>query len=302
MKTIDLRKQRYNTCKKPDGLKFHNYICNQKEGYINEFLLFKDVEHLMSIDDIHPDELYHPYTEHNEEAWTFGESLLNLKNTKKQLTSGLPSKYQRQILSEIRLELTQIKPVQDNLRLATMKRARTKYSDYGDDLDINRLMCGSPEHWTQRDRRKVDDAVKIHYHYGLSCGNKETEFAKLAALTIVATELLQRMGKSVEIIGIHSLDRRNGLIQGVLFPIKKADEPLNVTKLASLGCPGLLRHYTFKAIANYIEDNKDHQGAATKLSEYDRKHLGIDYMIEKQWIDGNESTFLEDIFKKETSN
>ena len=162
-------------------------------------------------------------------------------------------------------------------------------------------MCGSPEHWSQPDRRKVDDAVKLHYHFGLACGNDEEEFAKLASLTIVATELLQRMGKSVEIIAIHALARDN-YREGVIFTIKKADEPLNVTKLASLGCPGLLRHYAFKAIANCIENNKDDQGNAIKLSKYDRKHLGINYMIEKQWLDGKEETFLEDLFKKETSN
>lgn len=302
MKTIDLRKKRYNTCDKPEGIKFHNYRKEKNVGELNEFIIFQSVEHLMTIDDINRNTLYFPYEKHRDKSWTFGRTLRTLKDTKEQLTSGIPTKYQTERLSQIRKQLTQIKDVQDNLRLATMKRSRTKFADYGDDLDINRLMCGSPEHWTQRDRRKVDDAVKLHYHFGLSCGNDEDEFAKLASLTIVATELLQRMGKSVEIIAIHSLRRGSDIREGILFPIKKADEPLNVTKLASLGCPGLLRHYTFKAIANCIEDNSDDQGKADKLSDYDRKQLGINYMIEKQWIDGKEKSFLSDLFKNETSN
>ena len=284
----------------PEFVSFLNWEDTSEEGEMltHEFAVFKDVKHLLDGMDGIKNKYNHGV---DDPSWTHGE-LGTRERTKHSVYYAKPTEKTIAKVKELRTELTNIKAVKDNFKIATNKRSKIRFDNHGDELDINRLMCGAPDYWSIKANSKVEPAIKLFLNLTLSCGNSEENFQRLAALTAVAAELLQRMGKNVEIKCIAPIRKRDDeriLRHGVIFTVKRAEEPIDIYKIASLGCPGLFRDYIFRAIGNCIEDNGNDMGSSEKLSEDHRQELGIDYMIEQQWINGKEALFVEDIFSQE---
>jgi hypothetical protein len=278
----------------PPGVLFHRW--KDSKEYQCEFAIFQDMNHLVEGVDHYIETKQFKYIEKRDhDTWVHG-ALKNINGTKHALNTITPHDNILRILKQTRARLSQCNSLKNTMRNATEKRASIKFKDHGDELDMGRLMSGSPEHWSLKHKNVNGEAIKLHINIGMSAGNGDDEFANIVAVTIVAAELLQRMGKSVEIIAItnHEL---SGSRHGLMFKVKKAHEPLNISKIAILGSTGLFRHYGFHVVGNCIEDNGNYMGNAQRLSEEHLEALDIKYLISKDWNNGKESEFLSKIFK-----
>ena len=88
---------------------------------------------------------------------------------------------------------------------------------------------------------------------------------------------------------------------GYLIPIKRAEEPFDIANVASLGIPGLFRHYIFSCkigFGSYRTKMSLGQAAKTPTHIYER--FGLKHVIEVSHTDSEsgQKLFLNDIFKE----
>lgn len=233
--------------------------------------------------------------------WTYG-SFKNYSICKEKLINAEPNEEVLKEIERLRSKALQGGEIKRMMEKGFSLRKHRVFSDSGDELDIDRIMCGDPNHWMKMKRGSKRNIVKIGVNIGLSSGNKEIDFARIGALASVTADLLSRAGMSVEVICIDSAHHptswsRNEM--AIMFPIKRADEPLELYKIASIGAPGLLRAFGFSVARNCYEGEAESgMGSASATTEYFKKHLDVQYFIEKKWIkDGKEVEFIESIFK-----
>lgn len=167
-------------------------------------------------------------------------------------------------------------------------RRRRVRSDFGDELDIQRVYRGQVDTAWARTRRVQVEAtrvVRIIMQVGaLSFVASEEMFWRGAACAVIA-DALENAGNRVEIVGYSSASgvvKSNNASMTITFPIKAAEQPLDLAALASTAClAGFHRHYIFKArcshhsrIAGGMGSTK--VGVPASLAEEGAIHVSLD--------------------------
>ncbi len=274
------------------------------EGKKREIIYFQSLGHLIKTcddkikDGEWPDE---NSDSDGDKDWRFG-SLKDRKGTAESLITSTPTKMVLDKVEEVRTRCLGNETIKSLMEQSYSIKRHRKFSDFGDELDIDRILCGDPNHWSLMTKGRKRNIVKLGINLGLSCGNNETEFANIAAITTVASDLLSRAGVSVEVIGYFDGTRCTDWTsseQIITFPIKKANDPMQLYKIACLSAPGLLRSYLFDVMDNIFEGVvSSGKGRPMEPSKQVLKELDIQYSISKSWTeDGQQEYMLEKIFK-----
>lgn len=304
MKYTDLRDSRKKERTTPEGVVFHNW---EEGNRLNEVAVFKSMRHLVEGMNEKKDYLSSDYKGYwyDDDEWRFGSEYQDMDATSEALKNSIPTDNTINMLNDMRKELSTNEKVLKLMRKADSFKRKRIFKETGDELCIDRVLCGDPLHWQSTTKRGSTDVVQIHVSYTLSCGNSEEEFQKIACLATIACELLQKAGKNVEIV---ALGTARGLLEGgdvgsragIMFPLKRADEPLDVSKIACIGVSGLFRAYTFAAWEGTLEADRLTRGLgrSEEFTKSEREALGVKHMIHQSWTKdaGQQVCFLEEVF------
>ncbi len=231
--------------------------------------------------------------------WTWG-SLENYENTKLHLDKCMMTERVTQRLDELRVQLLnkpEIKMMAE--RNNSLKRKRI-YAESGSELDIDRVMCADPMHWQTITKSSRTNVVRLSINYAVSSGNGEETFSELCALGIVAADMLSRAGFSVEITALGSAYRiTDGVHEGgISVMLKRAEEQIDLSRIACIGIPGFFRCFTFITYINMLKGNvSSGLGSPRETSQQFKDKIQINHMIETKWLGNRQTEFLDNIFK-----
>lgn len=225
-----------------------------------------------------------------ESKWRYG-SCKTLKATQDLLERGDVTDVVAKQIEKMTNELRTTDAVERLMQQGkTIKRHR-KYSMDGSELDIDRVMSGDPDHWSTMTKGKKSSIVRLGVKFSLSCGNAEKQFAQIAALAIVAADILQACGFSVQIVG-HSIcqyNTRDIYESGSVVMIKDANELIDINKIACMGVPGFFRFYDFWVVENLIDGNvSPGWGSVIDPSKEVMEKMGIKHDIGLSWASSGE--------------
>jgi hypothetical protein len=260
------------------------------------------------------------WKERDGESWTYGTEFPDAKTTATALEYGESSQKTISQIEKLRSALLNTEGIEDLMRQGRSHRRRRRFREEGAELDIDRVLSGDPRHWAQMSKGKRSNVIRLGVNFSLTCGHDERQFHKLAALITVSVDLLQACGFAVEVMGLctaHGITNGAGKKatdpdkqefiksdkweQGFTVPLKTSDEPLDVSKVACIGIPGLYRGYGFTTWCFTLDGKpKDSLGRGDTTSEGLKELLDIKHLLEVKWIDGKEQAFLTKILKSVT--
>lgn len=184
----------------------------------------------------------------------------DLNKTKKALMSGIvPDKvlsmYEK-VKEAIEGEFPELLELQ---MLAVKSRRKRKFSEEGDELDIDRYMSGDIECWQSMESIKDKKTIRLFYNMSLSARNEALKFIENICLCIVFMELIKTLGIVVEFycgsIAKEVSSSSNKTV--VLSMVKPADEEIDCQQLLALGAPGLYRYFNFNLWKNLLPGKID---------------------------------------------
>lgn len=234
-----------------------------------------------------------------QDDWTYGSEFPNKKSLDEALFKGKSSKKIMDYIQKFRDKVEGTERYQQLLKKSRSIKRRRVFAVEGAELDIDRVMCGDPDHWQQVMKGRQSNIVKINIDYCLSCGNSSEEFCKIAALGILAANMIEQAGYSVEITGTAiSRDLTSEFYEaGISLVLKEAKEPLDIQRISTVGIVGTFRLYTFIAWCTMFDGKVDSGlGQALEMTEECKDKIGIEHTVGKRWI-GEEQKFLDNIFK-----
>lgn len=251
-----------------------------------------------------------------QSRWTYGTQFTNRIETKEALLSSEVPDTMWKIIDKLRDSLLALEEVKRLLDMAPSIKKLRKFGPSGDDLDIDRILCGDPNHWQYTTKGRKTNIVRIGLNISMSCVNKEDKFLKIVALASVAADLVIKAGCSLEFIlcglSVDVQEEENnpylnpegdaiGNLQdgfsGTICPIKKAEEPFDLARVACLGIPGLFRHYMFVARAAYLSSSvTDGMGMSKPVPAEMYERIGLKHVIGYKLVTGKNDTIQQKVF------
>lgn len=186
------------------------------------------------------------------DRWTWGEVYYeNLVKTKTMLRNGDISDIHFSKIKNM-LEEIQRTPEYRERTLFTRKLRRTVYKEEGDELSIDRLMSGNPEHWSKVEKSNEKPLYKICINGSLnSCSNKD-EFLNIAAVAYIISTIKNLENKSTEIdLMFKTKDGSDKLDYSyIIIKLKHANESIDMKKICVPVIQGVHRGYHFAIKTN----------------------------------------------------
>ena len=307
--------------KKVDGIRSFAFK-NVGTNTVDEFTEFDSVYHLIdTIETLNKEGLreilrstpqcdnsdYH-YDDFDE--WTYGTTYPNRVATMEALMESKVEDTMWLVIDKLRDSLLQDSEIQRLMELAPSIKKQRKFGNSGDELDIDRVLSGDPEHWQYTTPGKKSNVIRIGVNVAVSCGNKADTFLKMVALASVAADLVVKAGASLEFVLVafstesyqNEVEYESGTVKGnvsgFLATIKKAEEPFDISRVACLGIPGLFRHYLFCAKTAFGSNTVRYGlGTAKKVNPDIYERFGLKHIIEVTHTDeGHQKLFLKNIF------
>jgi hypothetical protein len=301
-------------------------VYKDKNDKINEFVEFDSVHHLVSsVEALHDKGLVksllpsrssdadsNVYHTEGRNQWTYGSTFVNRIQTRDALLGAMVSQPMWNAIDKLREGLMANPKIARLVELAPSIKKAKKFAHSGDDLDIDRVLSGDPNHWQYTEPGRQSNIVRIGINLSMSASHDEKAFEVIAALCSVAGDLVTKTGLSLEVVGFccstHVQTNNNnpygsGDIQagytGVLTTLKKAEEPFDISRIACIGAPGFFRHYMF-VVKSGLMSSHDRKGLGrpNPVSKETYDVMGLENVIEIKWCADIEKQvlFLSKIF------
>lgn len=220
-----------------------------------------------------------------------------VKDLRKRIDSGLATHDQMEKFKKAKNEIKAHKDYQDVKRTAKKRRKR-KYAESGEELDIDRLLAGNPEHWAYHSRNNVK-TIRIGVDIAKSGGANAREFVDLAAKVAAAVDIIEMTGVKVEMYCSMFFNNsiRKGKVRhfGSVCPLKRSDQKFDPGNLMAIANSGLLRFYGFVdqdlAAREYNLTVRHGRGKPTSDAlENVKEELGLDKLVASNKITGVDLT------------
>lgn len=194
----------------------------------------------------------------DKDEWRFGSDFRNHNETAAALNDGRIAEQYLPLLEIAKERLYNKFPKLHEIKDTAMnKRRRRKYSEDGDELSIDRYMCGDPAMWESLPRQDVKQkTARVYIDLDISGGlSPETITSSLVEM-VALLEIIQLAGISIEIIIGFSTERA---VRDIKYTIsacvaKEANEPMDTARFLSFAIPGFYRQFTF-ALWNNLTDS-----------------------------------------------
>jgi len=217
-------------------------------------------------------------SEYGSNKFMFGKEFPSLEKTTSAINKGQSSNETLKLVTKLS---SQLKPIISGLAPNghSIKRKR-RFGEEGANLDIDRLLCGDPYHWTKMSTNRTPPLVKLWVNIAMNAGMSSSCFQKASALVITMAKQLEQMGFSTEInavacSNVQTIKDRHDFV--MVMPIKKASEKLDVNRVSTIGLDGIFRYFTFSMRENLVHDGMGDggHGSSQGVSDKVKKELGI---------------------------
>jgi len=161
------------------------------------------------------------------------------------------------------------------------------FNTTGEWFDIGRVLEGEPDCWgseieldDQLSNDKRGKVVKVVVNVACSCHYDADEITRRGVYALAIVDLLERIGKSVELVVSCKLEK-NGKIWGWELPLKKAGEELSLDRVSQIiGAPSGFRRSWFRVITHTdFPDCGSSLGHPTDWTEDELKERNVDIYI-----------------------
>lgn len=172
------------------------------------------------------------------------------------------------------------------------ERKRRRYSETHGVMNIPRVLTGNIDYFIQRQKKKII-GVKVGIKGTLTCNFGESSFLDMVSSLIITARMLEFVGIPVELYYIAdsqgTTEGNEFKRQGIIFPLKKGGERLNLHKVCMIGGSGHFRHHVFAAWALHLTGVMDWGLGYQADFEYekDAKLLGLDVVMGKEFMGNN---------------
>lgn len=188
------------------------------------------------------------------EDWRFGKDFRTFNETISALQSGETAARYLRMLDKVKGELYDKYPELYKIsETAVTKRRRRRFSEDGDELDIDRYMCGDPAMWSSMPRQEVQGrAATFFIDITISAGTDEENLVEGVIRSIALVDIVDKAGIPTEIvIGATTNNGTRGTrLLTVACKAKHANEPLDIQRILSFCMTGYYRSLTFCAWVN----------------------------------------------------
>ena len=204
--------------------------------------------------------------------------------------------------------------------LQSIKRKRV-YSDNGADLDIDRVMSGDENYWSSRKKTGKAQVIRLGIDVGVSWDNESSTFARITGIGIALAKEIQKKGYSLEIYKVgrtsatqssfvfsqsSSRYRRpepaisskhdNDVTIGFKTCLKGSQQAIDLERISNVGLEGVFRGCTFRSQGMALGG---FNGCARgEWTEMDLEVFGLDCVVSKRWVDGDQKTMISNLKKK----
>lgn len=165
-------------------------------------------------------------------------------------------------------------------------RRKRRYGDDGAEVNIDRVATHNPECWEYRKRGAKKQLIVLGVQYQYSWMADESTFVRNATLAAAASDVLERLGYGVTIVGLAWGDYTDYLcgewdgwrmISSVV--LKQSHEPLDAERVLTMGIPAFSRAFLFGTWEAYATRAGEWNMFLGKLTDNEFKALGIDAFI-----------------------
>jgi hypothetical protein len=197
-------------------------------------------------------------------TWRFGHYFPTLNESRAVLESGSTSSKLINLIEKVREDIfNRIPVVRELSELAPIKRRRRKFTEDGDELDIDRYMCGDPATFVSLPRQDVKKkSARVYIDLSVSMGTDTETITKNIIFAAVMCDIIEKAGINMEIIfgdtSSDSICDFSGILN-ISCIGKSSNEPMDVARVLSFALPAFERHYIF-GITHYISNNGSKHG------------------------------------------
>lgn len=240
-----------------DGTRIHYYKSNASSSMVHQMIYFNDVSDMVDCctENAHVwDDRGHDVSS-SDAHWTFGREFPSLAKTYEALMSGMIPPHIIAKIDSVKVSLYEKHPELFDLeRSASKLKRKRKFTESGDELDIDRYMSGEVEMWQKMTRRPNKQCMKIMVNSCLHCGHDSNKFLEGMIMLTAFLDILDKAGIASEVwYAPVSQNTSSGVDMAAVFSrIKGPEEVLDICKMLSCGAPGLFRYYTFKVWCNML--------------------------------------------------
>lgn len=233
------------------------------------------------------------------DKWTYG-SLGNWETSRKYLDEGRLTEMTMNNIDKYYNQLIQSEKLQQLSAQAKSTKRRRVFKDDGSELDIDRLMSGSPDYWQSMTKGRKSNTVKLFLDGCASSGTDEKKFAEVAGLACAVSDLLTRAGYCVEIMGSYMFKSLTNETDWSVInvPLKQAEAPMDMQLIGQYGNTGLFRNVIFRATV-FSEGRVSYGiGQATVPPDNILQHMGIKHYVSCKWDDGKNKLVVDKLFEE----
>jgi len=234
------------------------------------------------------------------DTWTFGKDYPTFSKTIKALESGEVKDRYIKMFEEVKFEMYQKYPELYKLsETAVTKKRRRKFSEDGDELDIDRMMCGDPSMWMSLPKQVVaGKATTFFIDIGISAGVKTEILVESVIRSIALVDIVDKAGIATEIV-VGAVTNKPTIGTRFVTPCckaKHANEPLDLSRLLSFCLPGFFRSLIFNAYINLSEGRMEISGLGNGAWDFERNKEYFDFFNaivktrcrDHYWVDSSE--------------
>lgn len=238
------------------------------------------------------EEMLRSFTSSEWSEWKdfiFQGKFKNMEEVNIHMEQGLAINKTLDYIEKFRNTSLQTEEIQELKHRAKSMKKRRVFSEVGSELDIDRVLCGDPEHWSYMKRGAEKSVMKIGFNIGMVAAVTDEQVQQVLAMGIILTELLQLAGITVELHACYLGINRTTIVKhgGMMVKIKGAEERLDIQRISGIACSGIYRSYGFLSHGNVL-DCKKHGceygfGRSGDINDNLKALSGMDYIIDNSF-------------------
>jgi hypothetical protein len=206
------------------------------------------------------------------DQWMCGNDFNTLSITAEAFRGGFSAEKYLSRVEDMTRELYERYPrLYELSKVSDTKKRRRRFNEDEGELDIDRYMSGDPAMFASMPRMSVKGrSITFQIELGMSGSTEHTATTEGVIAALALVNIVEKAGISTEIIMTAIADEAvsDAHLSGVAVIAKRADEPLDVSRLLSFAMTGVYRCFFMQSRAN-ITHGKAHTAAGYSRWSFD---------------------------------
>lgn len=232
------------------------------------------------------------WAEHNgENTWAFGGEYPSYKETYDAIELGMTSEKTVKRALSFKQRIMEKPEIKELVYTAKTKKKKRVFAESGNELDIDRVLCGDPQHWTKTTSGNEKQVLRIGLKLGAVSTESHEVISNMAAFGIAVCDIISLYGYSTEITALYLPNSVNAKIKfgGTIVKIKDAYHNIDINNICLIGLPGIFRSFHFSVIQNILDMGiYEHAGFSNiPIDDNIKNMLGMDFYIDNSINEDN---------------